>query len=185
VLATIGRRTPLPAAAVLVVGVLAFVIALQAGNAPTQRQSVKHTTPPLDPTVITVKHAQHFGKRHLSCSRGLEELPEAGYKCLGRQPPLGWSRPSWALSLWVWVERGVKRCIRGCRRRPDTGRDERLSPWIAPYENSPVIESVRICCAIGNEVPHPVLIWRSRDMVYYLVGDSFSGVKAAARRMQR
>ena len=82
-------------------------------------------------------------------------------------------------------ERGVKRCIRGCRRRPDTGRDERLSPWIAPYENFPVIESVRICCAIGDEVPHPVLIWRSRDMVYYFVGNSFSGVKAAARRMQR
>ena len=62
----------------------------------------------------------------------------------------------------------------GCLSRPDTGPDERLSPWIAPYENFPVIESVRICCAIGDEVPQPALIWRSRDMVYCLVGDSLA-----------
>ncbi|MDP6153403.1 MAG: hypothetical protein QF785_08500 [Phycisphaeraceae bacterium] len=101
VLATIGRWTPLVPAAVLVVGVLAFVIALQAGNAPTQRQSVKHTTPPLDPTVITVKHAQHFGKRHLSCSRGLEELPRRATGTLAGSRRSAWGRPSWALSLWA------------------------------------------------------------------------------------
>ena len=113
VLATIGRWTPLVPAAVLVVGVLAFVIVLQAGNAPTQRQSVKHTTPPLDPTVITVKRAQHFGKRHLSCSRGLEELPEAGYRYLGRQPTLGLGPSVLGFEFVGMGERGVKRCIRG------------------------------------------------------------------------
>lgn len=165
VLATIGRWTPLVPAAVLVVGVLAFVIALQAGNAPPQRQSVKHTTPPLDPTVITVKHAQHFGKRHLSCPRGLEELPKAGCRYLGRQPTLGFE-PSVLGFEFVGMVRARSKAVHpGCLSRPDTGPDERLSPWIAPYEKFPVIESVRLCCAIGDEVQQPVLIWRSRDMV--------------------
>ncbi len=190
IIATIGRWFPLAIAAML------FLSALVMWNAnPTSHDNADG--------IVPVKQIERFASRHVTCSRALTELHnvenfpdrlEAMPDKLAELFPIS-STPNLDLSaLGYEFEKAGNCLIPGkdavhmvYRAAPETGRHDSMSLWIKPYrgpdssDHDAAIEPNRIYRVADAQQAHPMFVWRTDSMIYYLVGDSGDQVQRAAQ----
>ena len=53
------------------------------------------------------------------------------------------------------------------------------------YRGHPVIDPGKVYSGGPNETAHPLLIWRDKSMIYYLVGDSEEHLHEVANQLMR
>ena len=192
----VGRWSPLAAAAVFFI---AAIVALQAARPPMSLG---------DGSVVPVAMVEKFQARHSRCGRQLENLFNAAtvadpagvstiiHDRLGVAPA---ATPQLDLSALGYRFAGVGDCsIPGgkslhllYRADPATGRDDALSLWIAPVPTPgaaasydvPALEEGRAYPITGDRSAHPMIVWRSAGMIYYLVGDAPDPVASAAQQI--
>jgi hypothetical protein len=143
--------------------------------------------------------AARFGKRHVKCARGLQqllntsayptklaELPEALQRRLDRQPvagktldlgPLGY-RFEKAGDCYIPGNRAAHIIYQA---REGTGRSDAVSLWLRPATGKLAIEPGKLYDATWARTAHPVLLWKHDDIVYSLVGDGPRRTRKAAR----
>jgi len=65
------------------------------------------------------------------------------------------------------------------RAKPETGRNDSISLWIAPDKGNLNIMEDAMYRARGPEFPHQIIVWRHAGSIYYLVGDFYPAVEKA------
>lgn len=189
--AWVGRWTPAAAALVLFVSSL-FVLQMRPVPTELRREFA-----------MPVAQIDQFANRHSDCSRDrkrlvdiesyssdLKKVPAELAKVLGTQ-----NLPGLDLKEATGFDfKGMGNCSlpgKGAvhlvysRPRPSTdanaGTEEGLSLWMAPYIGSPVIDPGYLYTAKRNQSDeNPILVWRQKQVIYYLVGESNKSTEEAA-----
>lgn len=176
VLARIGRWAPTAVAAVLMfAAVVVFMQPADAGSGPA---------------LLAVSKVEAFDGRHLDCAkqpRILHDHDRFGEAGAMQQLPtkLGeyfqTSTDGMRLNL---SNVGYEYQLTGVCGLPGDGSvhivyrhrdnpDRAISLWIRPDDGSlKNLEADRVYVEAGKTLDHPVIVWRNKGMVYYLVGDS-------------
>jgi anti-sigma factor RsiW len=144
-----------------------------------------------------------FTRRHVQCTQGLAELQNhtAYPKAIGQLPatlrqrldhPVAGMQALDLSPLGYRFEAAGDCHIPGrnaahiiYRAEADTGRSDALSLWLRPATGQLAIEPGKLYDASGPQASHPILMWRTDGMVYYLVGDGPSQTREVARFIRR
>ncbi len=199
-----GRRKLIAAAAgFLIVGLALgyFLTPLRDGRVATG------PNPPTTPTTATslnpappvpVTLVEAITRIHVDCSRALDRLhsakeypgPLADLSASVKRD-LGRSRPYPDLSSMGYRFVGTGPCdkpIEGTAhllyRADATRAQETVSLFVQPNKGQFSIEPGKIYAAATPDSVHPMLVWRTQEAVYFLVGDAAETVQAASKLSQ-
>ncbi len=193
VLARIGRWAPAAVAAVLLFA--AVVVFNQSGQVPGDRLVTSGQ-------VLNASLVDKFGDRHFKCARkitpmhGTEQFPQKLDELPGalssyfHQPvdedalnlsSLGYDFDM--VGLCILPGKGSVHVI--YKSQASTGQADTLSLWLRPFEAGSGIEPGRLYKTANPQENFPMLVWRTGDMVYYLVGDSYDAVERAFDAISR
>ncbi|MFN3165943.1 MAG: hypothetical protein ACE37H_02650 [Phycisphaeraceae bacterium] len=188
VLARLGRWAPTAVAAVLLIA--ATVLFMQAGDTgPGASAGVA--------SLLSVSDVERFDSRHFDCAEkpdilqnhdafgepgDLEQLPVklADYfKTSADGMKLNLSGVGYGYQLTgVCGIPGSGSVHIVYRHHDDPGRA--ISLWLAPDDGRlDNIEPDRVYVEAGKTLDHPVIVWRSGGLIYYLVGDSLEDTHQA------
>lgn len=188
VLARIGRWAPAAVAAVLLIA--ATVMFMQAGNTGSGSSGSVAS-------LLTVKDVERFDSRHSTCAEkpdvlkdhdafgrpgDLEQLPiKLGdyFKTSADGMKLNLSGVGYDYQLTGVCGVPGSGSVHIVYQHHDTpGRA--ISLWLAPDDGRlNNIEPDRVYVEAGKTLDHPVIVWRSGGLIYYLVGDSLEDAHQA------
>ena len=184
VLARIGRWAPAAVAALLFLSTLIVFTANQGPQIPEGMH------------ILPISKIEKLAKRHVTCSRQVDQLhqiegvtdaldvaqlPQA---LTGR---LGGTTPGLDLTGIGYQFERIGSCpLPGkdsvhliYRADPATGRSDMISLWIFPDQGTLPIEEGHLFVVADENQAHPILIWRSAGIAYYLVGDTMDSIQKA------
>jgi hypothetical protein len=187
VLARIGRWAPAAVAAVLLIA--ATVMFIQAGTNGPGSSSVA--------SLLSVNDVERFDSRHFTCAEkpdvlhdhdafgdpgDLEKLPiKLGdyFKTSADGMKLNLSGVGYDYQLTGVCGVPGSGSVHIVYRHHDTP-DRAISLWLAPDDGRlNNIEPDRVYVEAGKTLDHPVIVWRSGGLIYYLVGDSLEDAHQA------
>ncbi len=183
------RRAAAPAAVLALAGVTLYTARLQL------RQTGKSGFEQAVAQLVSDQQVELFASRHVTCSQVIDELHrfanapsrlEAIPAFVARQ--LGSSvYDSLDLAGVGYAFEALGQCeIAGpnsvhliYRAKPETGRTDALSLWIAADDGRLKLPEGVMYRVRGPEAAHPLLVWRQGGSAYFLVGDFYPGVDRA------
>ncbi len=194
----LGVTRWLPAAVAAVLLLAAVGVYLTAGSGHPGAASGAGSVPGGDAAVLTASHVQEFETRHVRCSVGeapmirgdlfpatLDGLDPVlrrlvGDSLAGASLDLSAAGFDYALAGVCPVPGDDAVHLIYTARHPDAaGRLAALSLWIQHDPDRPDLRPGTPYTAADDDSPHPMVVWRERDTVFYLVGDSMQDVERA------
>ena len=191
----IRRWLPAAVAAVLLIGAFAVMnVVIRQTRAANMTQNL-----PAAGHVLTVAQIEQFARRHVSCSTMVEQLQEADWPSNVEALPAALAgflhaqtNPILDLSQAGYEYVGSGPCTLPRTKsahliyRPtDSSRRDSLSLWVLADDGSFDFARGELLKATSDKYPHPMLIWRNRGLVYYLMGDSPETVRRASDQFAR
>jgi len=188
VVAKIGRWLPAAVAAVLLIGVAVMWFSPPPTASPTS-------------DLLPASMQTRFGDRHNACARmGVALYNAQKFKADAEQLPADLAAhfhqplsptPSLDLSgvgykFWRAGECSVpgKNAVHLVYRSVDHPEKDTLSLWIKPFQQQTPIEAGKVYRTAGD-TDHPVVFWRTGNMVYYLTADSPASAEQAAEALRK
>ena len=186
VLARIGRWAPAAVAAVLLLaaGILFTQAAgpASAGDAPA--------------TLLSVSRINQFAGRHADCGKNpavlidhdrfgdpasVEQLPGTicdYFQCSDDGLKLDLSRIGYRYQMTGACSLPGQGAVHLVYRHQDDPT-RAMSLWLRPDDGSVAIQPGRLYVEAGDNLDHPVILWKAHGMVFYLMGDSLDDAHKA------
>lgn len=199
----LGLWAPLATAAILLIGTMVLLLEFGRGGAAVGPAVGRggYALVPAGTSLLPPERVAAFSSRHVRCANSLAELfrkdefpqdvqalPAAVNRHIGNTPnhPLDLSRIGYRYDVaGVCTLPGQGSVHILYRATPESGHRDRLSLWIrAADEHAPRVEPGRVYVVADTSQPHPMLLWRDGDLLYYLMGDAGERVQAAAAALQ-
>lgn len=192
VLARIGRWAPAAVAAVLLLA--AGVLFQQAS------QSAGTTNSPM--AVLTTHRVNNFASRHSDCAKNPDILKDhdsfgqaAALETLPGKLSDYFRQSSDGMNLDL-SRVGYDYQMTGACSLPGSGAvhlvyrhhdnpNRSMSLWLKPDDGALKIEPGRLYVEAGDNLDHPVILWKSNDLIFYLVGDSLEDAHLAVDELRQ
>lgn len=146
-------------------------------------------------SIIPATQVERFSKRHTTCAQqisllhhfannpeSVEEMPKIVSELLGKQ-----SYPCLDLSNIGYKFAGAGPCRIPSDKSAhllyqttnDQGQKETISLWVAPDDGTLDLVPDKAFRIRGPESDHPIIVWRHNNLVYYIVGDTYTSMQRA------
>jgi hypothetical protein len=151
------------------------------------------------PDVLPVAQVDRFMNRHVHCLDKIEALrestkfpteiallPDSIKDAIGSKPYPTLDLSALGYAFWQAGEcsiPGSPAVHLMYKALPETGRTDSLSLWIVADDGQLHLQEGKTYLASPENAVHPIIVWRDRGMVYYLVGDARPLVEGAAQQL--
>ncbi|MAX26584.1 MAG: hypothetical protein CMJ19_18990 [Phycisphaeraceae bacterium] len=146
-------------------------------------------------SILPTSQVDRFANRHTTCSKeltrlhnfatnphGIEEMPKVISEHLG-----GKAYPCLDLSNAGYKFAGAGPCAIPNGKAAHliyksinpTGKNDTISLWITPDDGTLDLVPDKVFRIRGPESNHPIIAWRHDNMVYYIVGDTYTNIQKA------